>query len=64
MNKREAAIVTAYTSQLIGEFSDFHKYAEEILGRSIMTHEFSDKEFFDSIKALAKMDYFNLSVEL
>ena len=33
MTKREAAIVSAYTRYLIGEFSDFHAYAEEVIGR-------------------------------
>lgn len=39
MTKREAAIVSAYTGYLIGEFSDFHAYTEEIMGRPIFTHE-------------------------
>lgn len=32
MTKREAAIVSAYTGYLIGEFSDFQAYAEEVMG--------------------------------
>lgn len=32
MTKREAAIVSAYTGYLIGEFKDYHAYVEEIMG--------------------------------
>lgn len=32
MTKIEAAIVSAYTGILIGEFEDFHDYAEEVMG--------------------------------
>ncbi len=42
MNKREAAIVAAYTGFLIGEFSDMHKYIEEIMGGSVFTHELGE----------------------
>ena len=40
MNKREAAVISAYTGILLGEFSDLHKYVEEIFGRPVFTHEF------------------------
>lgn len=56
MTKREAAIVTAFTGVLIGEFSEFHKYAEEIMGRPIFTHEFADEEIEKKLKELSKPD--------
>ena len=40
MTKREAAIISAYTGYLIGEFSDLHAYTEEVMGQPIFTHEF------------------------
>ncbi len=40
MTEREAAIITAYTGCLIGSFGSFHKYAEEVVKRPIMTAEF------------------------
>ena len=32
MTKREAAIVSAYTGVLIGDFNEMHRYIEEIMG--------------------------------
>ena len=62
MTKREAAIVSAYTGYLIGEFSELHKYVEEIIGRPVYTHEMGNKETFDEIKSKAKNDF--VSIEL
>ena len=63
MTKREAAIVSAYTGILIGEFDDFHKYAEEIIGGPIWTHQFVDKKFTNKIKELSRNDFLNIKVE-
>mgnify|MGYP001546885507 CR=1 FL=1 len=54
MNKREAAIITAYTGIMLGQFSDFHELAEEILNRPIFTHEFGDRKVADELKEKAK----------
>lgn len=35
LTKREAAIISAYTGFMIGEFSEMHKYIEEKLQRII-----------------------------
>lgn len=43
MTKREAAIVSAYTGILIGDFSDMHKYIEEKLDRAVWTPELAYK---------------------
>ena len=56
MTKREAAIITAFTDTIIGDFHEFHKYAEELLGRPVLTHEFRDKDFMDKLKELARPD--------
>jgi hypothetical protein len=63
MNKREAAIVSAYTGFLLGSFSELHKYVEEIMGRPVWTHEMGNKDTFDKIKELAKNDFINIVVE-
>jgi hypothetical protein len=64
MNKREAAIVSAFTGYLLGDFSDMHKYAEEIMSGPIWTHQFGDKQFTKKLKAAAKPDYIDLSDNL
>ena len=50
MTKREGAVLTAYTGTLLVDFSSFHKYAEEILGRPIFTHEMASKELMKELK--------------
>jgi hypothetical protein len=62
MNKREAAIITAYTGIMIGSFSDFHRYAEEIIGRPVFTHEFGTREILEQIKEKSRQDFINLKV--
>lgn len=57
MNKREAAIISAYTGMSFGCDSEVHRYIEEKLGRGAMTHEMSDEKFFEKIKALSKDDF-------
>lgn len=61
MTKREAAIVSAYTGYLIGEFSDFQAYVEEIVGRPIFTHEFPN--IADELKKKSKKDFMSIKVE-
>lgn len=61
MTKREAAIVSAYTGYLIGEFSDFHAYAEEIMERPVFTHEFPS--ISDELKEKSKADFMSIKIE-
>jgi len=63
MNKREAAIVSAYTGYLIGEFAEMHKYIEELLGHSVFTHQLGDKATFDKIQQLSKKDFVSISIQ-
>ena len=63
MTKDEAAIVTAYTGVLIGEFDDFCKYAEKIIGRSIMTHELASKEMWKELRSAARNDFIGITVQ-
>lgn len=61
MTKREAAIVSAYTGYLIGEFSDFHAYAEEVMGRPIFTHELPG--IAEELKEKSKKDFMSIKIE-
>jgi hypothetical protein len=63
MNKREAAIISAYTGVLIGKFDDLHKYIEEIMGRPVFTHELAEEEIFNKIKEFSKDDFMNIKIE-
>ncbi len=63
MTKREAAIVSAYTGFLIGEFGDMHKYIEEVVGRPVWTHELGNRDVFNRIKELSRNDFLNIKVE-
>lgn len=63
MTDREKAIITAYTgtTMLTGEkFSIFHKYIEDILGRSVWTHELADRSVWEEIKKKSKSDFLEL----
>lgn len=61
MTKREAAIVSAYTGYLIGEFSDFQAYAEEIMGRPIFTHDLTRLGY--ELKEKSKKDFMSIKIE-
>lgn len=60
MNKTERFIVTAYTGVLMCDFSEFHKYAEELLGRRLFPHEFVLKEVWTELKFKTKDDFFRI----
>ncbi len=63
ITKREAAIISAYTGYLIGDFSETHKYIEEILGRPVWTHEMASEKIWEEIRDKAKPDYISLEVQ-
>jgi hypothetical protein len=62
MNKRETAIITAFTGISFGGklFPEFHKYAEEKFGHPIWTHEMASENFWEKLKELSKNDFINL----
>lgn len=62
MTRREAAIVMAYTGIRLGDFGDFHVYAEEKLGRPIRMHEFAVPHVVDAIREHARADFLALEV--
>lgn len=42
MTKQESILLSAYTGYMLTQdFSDVHKFCEELLGRPIWTHEFT-----------------------
>lgn len=63
ITKREAAIISAYTGYLIGDFGETHEYIQEILGRPVWSHEMADSKLWDQIREKAKPDYISLEVQ-
>lgn len=63
MTDREKAIIMAHTGicTLTGEdFSIYHKYIEEIMGRPVYTHELADKRVIDEIAEKSKDDFLSI----
>ena len=60
MNKRESAIIFAYTGISFGAslFSEFHQYAEEKFGHSIFTHEMASEIFLGKIKKTIRRRFY------
>ena len=60
LTREQAAIVGAFTGILAGPFEDLQNYAETILDRPIMSHEFGDKEVWAEIKDAARPDFISI----
>lgn len=54
MNKREAAVIGAYTGLLLGDMTDMRTYIEELLNRPVATHELSDRDLCEEITIKSK----------
>lgn len=63
MTKREAAIVSAYTGYLLGDFAEMHKYIEEVMGRPVWTHEMGMSAFAEELRTASKADFIALRGE-
>jgi len=66
MTLRECAIIEAYTGicMCAGERrKEFYKYAAEIMGRPVYTHEFADKKIQNEITEKSKPDFIKLCKE-
>ena len=63
MNKKEAAIVSAYTGILIGSFDEAHKYMEQKIGKPLYTHELANKSVMEEIKNACEEDFININIE-
>ena len=57
LTKEQAAVITAYTGIMTGDFDTFHQYAEKIMGRPVFTHEFGNKKIAEEIKEASKEDF-------
>lgn len=64
MNKKEAAIIGAYTGILIGDFDDLHIYIEQIMNGPVFTHQLGNKEFMEKVKEAAKPDFLDICQNL
>ena len=62
MTSREAAIVSAYTGVLIGDFNELHRYVEEKFGHPVWTHQMSTTAFADRLKDLSRDDFLAIEV--
>ena len=54
MNKREAAVIGAYTGILLGAYIDMHKYIEELLNRTVAAEELSGRDLCEEISIKSK----------
>ncbi|MBK5077618.1 hypothetical protein IL308_12770 [Lactococcus lactis] len=64
INKRDLAVLTAYTGYMFGEFQNFHGYAEEIVGHPIFTNQFGNKQMSEKLHELSKEDFLKLHEKL
>ena len=64
MNKREAAVIGAYTGILMGAFSDLHAYIEEVMGGPIFTHQMADTELMKEVKLKAKPEFLTICEDI
>lgn len=60
MTFKEKLTVTAYTKILMVNINDFHEYAEQLLGRPIMTHEFALETVWNQIQDKVRPDFLAL----
>ena len=58
MTQQEGAILSAYTGRfLCKDFSIYHKYVEDLMGRPVFSHEMAEDEFSAKLKKLSKGDF-------
>jgi hypothetical protein len=62
MTKYEAAVVSAYTGYMLGDFEDMQKYAEKLMGQQLSTIAFASPSFVAELKAAAQKDFVNLNI--
>ena len=56
----QSAIIGAFTGVLCGPFSALHRYAEQLLGTPIWTHQFADPLVAAELKAAAREDFYGI----
>lgn len=60
MNKREALIISAWTTCALVPFEEFHKFVQDTLGRPIWTHEFAEEKIWDELKVHVKDEFMDI----
>jgi len=56
LTPEQAAILGAYTGIALGPFADIHAYAERVLGRPILTHEFGGADVWAELRVATHPD--------
>jgi hypothetical protein len=56
-----ANVLTAWTGILCGPFSAFQEYAEELMKRPVMTHEFADPALWKSLKSRSVHEFMRIT---
>lgn len=64
LTERQAAVLTAQTGIMVGHFSGFHKYAEELLGRPVFNSEFANEKTMEKIKELSYQEFYDMCAHL
>jgi hypothetical protein len=62
MTKREAAIVSAHTGILIGDFDEVLKYASDLLKRPVFVHQMAGDAFWDELNEKSLQDFVEIEV--
>jgi len=55
--KRIGAIISAYTGLMCGDFAEYHKYIEELVGHKVDKSEVGDLNLMVKVKALSADDF-------
>ena len=63
LTSEQAAILSAHTGILCGDFNTFHRYVEQVMQRPVFTHEMADKKVCEEIKAKSKSDFLAIQPE-
>ena len=67
VTKREAVVIETYTDicMLVGKDRNLaYKYAEELLGHPVMTHDFANPEIRNKLKELSKPEFIKICQNL
>lgn len=60
MTKNEKLVLTAYTGILMCDFSEFHEYAEKLLGRPVQSLEMATNSFWEAMKEKTKDEFMKI----
>lgn len=60
LTREQAAVLSAFTGVMMGEWADFQEYAERLLGRAVFTHEFAQDTLSAQIREAARDDFMAL----